>query len=358
MDEQRRLLLSDNMPISPPPEPNGSPDITMKDANGADEESGSATNSDDEGPVPSRSLRRASDRTSSKRKREEENARKEREKKDKEAAKNSKQSTQFKKVLKDIDKKKDAIRECEERIADLDNDLREANCQRTKVLGRDRFCNRYYWFERNGMPFAGLPHTSTADRGYANGRVWVQGPDDLERVGYLELPEPDAKIYADVYGMSIPERRKLEEGPTRLFDSHQWGYYDDPDALDQLIGWLDERGNRERVLRKELQVWRERITEYMVKMKTYLNEVEKKKGDDEEMPTRISTRHKTYVDLDRTEHHCLEWRNNAVLDNLGHLHSDPPQPKSRKSKNKSSTKASVPKNSNPTTRRGTQYNKL
>lgn len=352
------------MPASPPPETNGTPDVSMTDTNGVDKESGSSNDSDDEGPVPSRSLRRVSDRTSSKRKREEEEARKEREKKEKEAEKTSKQSAQFKKLLRDIEKKKDKIRECEERIADLDNDLREANCQRTKVLGRDRFCNRYYWFERNGMPFAGLPNSSTSDRGYANGRIWVQGPDDLERVGYLELPPKDAAKYEEVYGVGIPERREIEEGPTRLFDSHQWGCYDDPDALDQLIGWLDDRGVRERGLRKELQNWREKITEYMLKMKTYLDEVEKKKGDEEEMPTRISTRHKTYVDLDKTEHHCLEWRNYYAMDHQGHLHSDQPQPKSKKNSRKSAEAkssaktAAAAKVANPTTRRGTQYNKL
>ena len=33
----------------------------------------------------------------------------------------------------------------EQKIEECDGDLREASVQRTKMSGKDRFCNRYYW---------------------------------------------------------------------------------------------------------------------------------------------------------------------------------------------------------------------
>jgi septal ring factor EnvC (AmiA/AmiB activator) len=96
----------------------------------------------DEDPHLGRSLRRGLDRAAErKRKREAEQEKKE---KAEAEAKIPKQSKQFTKLMKDIAKKEDAIKDCEEEIAILDNDLREADCPRTRVLGKDRFWNRYY----------------------------------------------------------------------------------------------------------------------------------------------------------------------------------------------------------------------
>ena len=110
-----------------------------------------------------RSLRRGNER---KRKRDEDAARREKQREEKKAKTNPKQSKEFTKLLKDIDKLKVEISKREKEIAICDEKLREANCQRTKVLGRDRFWNRYYWFERNGMPVTGLTDGSTGSYGY------------------------------------------------------------------------------------------------------------------------------------------------------------------------------------------------
>ena len=150
------------------------------------------------------------------------------------------------------------IKKCEEEVAIIDNDLREADCPRTRVLGKDRFWNRYYWFERNGMPYAGLPDSSTAHAAYANGCVWVQGPDDLEREGYIDLPVDLQNEYKAKFNMTVPERKAMEEGETSVFTARQWGYISDPDDLDRLIRWLDPRGFNELKLRKELVTYRDR----------------------------------------------------------------------------------------------------
>ena len=79
------------------------------------------------------------------------------------------------------------------------------------------------------------------------------------------------------FKFTIPQRKEKEEGSTHLTTSMQWAYYDDPEDIDRLIVWLDERGHREKQLRKELQIFRDRIAEYMEKMKKHLAKVDKPK---------------------------------------------------------------------------------
>ena len=285
-----------------------------------------SSGSDDEVPKAGRSLRRGNDR---KRKREEEAARAAEEKKKAELAKQQpKQSKEFKKLLVDIEELKKQIMEHESKILECDGDLREANVQRTKVLGKDRFCNRYYWFERNGQPFGGLPSSSTASYGYANGRIWVQGPDDMERAGFIDRTKEDQMDYKRHFGLTVPERRQLEEGKTYLQSAKEWGFYDDPILLDNLIGWLDDRGDREKRLRKELFDWRDTIVQYMEAHKKFKDEEAAKKLEaDEEHATRISTRHKTHEDMTAARERCLKWKNTMVIAEEGHLHSESARPK-------------------------------
>ncbi|KAL9080617.1 MAG: hypothetical protein Q9157_000672 [Trypethelium eluteriae] len=328
LDQKRKILLPSNMPDSDTEDTKLEPtDVDLQAPGATDqEELNGVDDSSDEEP-PTRSLRRNSGRAlDRKRKREEDLARKEKEKKDKETAKTSKQSAEFKKVLRDIEKKKTEIKECEDAIADLDNDLREANCQRTRPLGRDRFWNRYWWFERNGMPFAGMPDSSTSACGYANGRIWVQGPAPEEREGFLELPKGEAATYEAAHGVSLVEREERDCGVgSQLWDAGEWGYYDDPEALDALIGWLDERGKRERELRKELQSWRDQIATQMGAMKAHLEEREKRRLEaEEEAETGVVTRHgrrDVEKDLDLKRHPCLEWHNGSAIRELGRRHA-------------------------------------
>ena len=338
LDQQRKMLLPENLPESDNEEVQASSaDVDVDASENVDGEENDVEDSEEE--PPTRSLRRNSGRAlERKRKREEDAARKEKEKKDKEAAKSSKQSAHFRKILRDIDKKKNEIKECEDAIADLDNDLREANCQRTRPLGRDRFWNRYWWFERNGMPYAGMPDASTSHYGYANARVWIQGPGADERAGFLDLPKEEMHTYQMQHGFTVPEREERELGPTRLLDADEWGFYDDADALDALIAWLDERGRREKDLRKELQHWRDQIAAQMGKLQTHLEDREKRKLEaEEEAETRVVTRHgrsNVEKDLDLKRHPCLEWKNGLAMSELGRRHIDPPDERKKNKKKK------------------------
>ena len=287
-----------------------------------------AAESEDEAPHQGRSLRRANDRAAARKKKAEEDKERKAAAAAEKAKKPSKEEKKYEKLLAKIELTKEKVKELEEEIATVENDLREADCPRTKVLGKDRFWNRYYWMERNAMPYAGLPDSSTAHAGYANGCVWVQGPDDLERIGFIELSAEENAQYERAFQMTVPQRKVLEEGETHVFTARQWGYYDDPDTLDMLIGWLDVRGVREIKLRKELQLQREKISIHMTKRQEYLSKDDDKRSEPSEPATRISTRTKTYVDP--TGHRCLAWKNTTAISELGHLHSEAKPPSYKK----------------------------
>jgi len=325
LNEEKKIQLPANMPASPTVESKSlDNDVKMTDVveDEAHDSVEEVIDTDDD-PHQGRYLRRGQYRDAE-RKRKRVVEQEKREKAEAEA-KLPKHTKQFTKLLKDISKKQAQLTECEEEIAVIDNDLREADCPRTRVLGKDRFWNRYYWFERNGMPYAGLPNSSTADAGYANGCIWVQGPDDIEREGYIELEPEVQHQYRLKFNMTVPERKMLEEGTTHVFTARQWGYIDEPSSLDDLIQWLDSRGLQEMKLKKELILFRDRIAHNMEKRKAYLSpsaeDVEEKAT---ESGKRMSTRKKE-VPVDPTGQRCLAWHNNMAVEELGHLHSDQPR---------------------------------
>ncbi|KAK4196533.1 putative chromatin-remodeling complex subunit [Triangularia verruculosa] len=366
LNDQRKILLPDNLPPSPPLKPtevatNGDVKMTDVDDLPATQTSDEIPDSEEDG----RKLRRGHDRAVERKRKAEKEA--ERKEKAEAAAKVPKQSKQFTKVLKDIQKREDEIAECEKEIAIIDNDLREADCPRTRVLGKDRFWNRYYWFERNGMPYGGLPDSSTAEAEYANGCIWVQGPDELEREGYIDMKEEWQEEYKAKFEMTVPERKKLEEGRTSVFNARQWGYYDREEDVDKLLTWLDPRGFNELKLRKELVNYRDKIAKNMVNRRKYLgidrpvpaengttaagSATEEKKEEDKESVAaaspeppqkgKRSTRGRQStaaavpvpeeVGETKQKYRCLNWTNTTAIEEIGHLHSlEPPPARSRK----------------------------
>lgn len=352
LEEQRKALLPDNSPL--PSEPVTHQDVDMLIAGPDDERTGTesadeaeANSADQRGSTNGRSLRtRKAQAGERKRKRGQE---REEEVTDQAPSKVPKVSNQFRKLLADIEKKKATIKEHELEIAKTDEDLREIEVSRTKCLGKDRFWNRYWFLERNGMPWGGLANCSTADAEYANGCLWVQGPDEVERSGFIDLSEEDLRPYRKAFRMSVAERKDQEEGSTSVYDAHQWGYFDEPDSLDMLIGWLDVRGNREQKLRKELQNIRGKIVTHMEKRKEYLaHEGKKKTGD--EGAKRMSTRTKAHAT--ETQYRCMRWKNTMAIQDLGHLHLDHPKPR-RAAKRTSNAKGNKP--DKQLGRQGTRY---
>ncbi|KAK3494769.1 uncharacterized protein B0T23DRAFT_117194 [Neurospora hispaniola] len=416
LNDQRKILLPDNLPPSPQLEPakvngvNGAHtngDVKMTDVDEISLTGGvhildeiPDSDAEDADGTPTnglRNLRRGNDRAAERKRKEEE--KKQRAEAAAAAAKVPKQSKQFLKVLKDIQKKEEEIAECEKEIAIIDNDLREADCPRTRVLGKDRFWNRYYWFERNGMPYGGLPDSSTAHAGYANGCIWVQGPDELEREGYIDMKEEWQNEYVAKFGITVPERKKREEGGTSVFKATQWGFYERAEDVDKLLEWLDPRGVNETKLRKELVNYRDRIQKGMENRKTYVGldtatEEEKKEengatGGDamegveasttaavvEEPPVQPTTKGgrgkrstrgnnnsraattTRQVTPEPPAYRCLAWVNTTAIEEIGHLHGEEPPParnrkQSKKKQEAAAAKEEVEVQVAPTTRSG------
>lgn len=316
---------------APTPEKSPSPMPELEedemDVDKVDDDASIPDSEDDE--IQIRTLRRGQDRAAErKRKREEEADRKAKEAE----AKQNKGTKEYQKILKAIDKERERIDAAEEQILIVDEDLRQADCTRTRVLGKDRFCNRYWWFERNAMPHAGLPDSSTADANYANGRIWVQGPDDMERIGFIDVSPEEQNNYKNSFQVTPTERKLMEEGPTQLHTAHQWGFYEDPEDIDKLIAWLDNRGNRENKLKKELQLQRDLIAKYMEARKQYLAPKEDSVEPEEQPIKRMATRKKTYVSEPVAR--CTRWENLMALEDNGHKHIDPPPTKKGRGANR------------------------
>lgn len=355
LHEQRKAMMPENQDEGADEDVKASVEVKMVDADETlteKEEEEEAPESEDDAKSRQKK-RRSRNVVDQRRKREEEEeARKAKEKADKEAAKVAAQNKQLNKVLKEIQKKEDIIKECEEEIGTIENDLREADCPRTRVLGKDRFWNRYYWFERNGMPYGGLPTSSTAEAGYANARIWIQGPDELEREGYIDVPSDLEAEYKAKFNMTIRERKHKEEGKTGVENARQWGYIADSESLDQLIDWLDPRGYNELRLRKELVAFRDKIALHMDNRIKYLNEDEEaeKEREQERETKRTSSRIREKTP-EAPSYKCLRWENTMALDELGHLHADPPPPpRLRKQSRKREAMAMAEETTTTTTR--------
>ncbi|KAL7272574.1 hypothetical protein RUND412_004610 [Rhizina undulata] len=366
-DDERKILLPENTPHSPSPLPASRQTSTDADGdskmNGVDDDEGEDDDEDEgEGTDRGRSLRRGGERANErKRKREEEKERADA------AAKVPKTSKQFQKVLKAIESTKAKIAKQEEKIASFDEDLRQADCARFKMMGRDRFWNKYWWFERNGMPFGGLPSSSTADSGYANAMIWVQGPDPTEREGFLEeeAGTKDAIAGEDVKmklnggtegKMSVLERQAREEGPTILTSPTQYGYIETVEEFDQLMSWLDIKGIREKKLKLHLEEYRKHIEEGMRNRQLYLAGATSETTEKETNCCRMATRGKTSIDPSIWR--CLNWTNSAMIDEEGHTHYDHPQPRKGKKKGSAQDNKGVPlnKQGKPVSRQGERYN--
>ncbi|KAJ5256994.1 DDT domain superfamily [Penicillium angulare] len=351
-----RQLHQDRKALQPEPEKSPSP-IPELEGEGLDDSKLTGIEGDSEIPMDTddddtprpRALRGGVDRVlERKRKQDEERERKE------QLAKQPKGTKQYQRVLKKIDEQKAKITKIEDKIEVVDNDLREADCPRTRCLGLDRFCNRYWWFERNAMPYEGMPNSSTAEARYANGRLWVQGPDELERSGFIDLTDEQRKQYQKHFQTTPAERKKHEEGSTHVSHAREWGYYDDPDTIEQLIAWLDGRGNRESKLLKELHLQQRNIVKYMKNREAYLSE-RAERAESEEMPTkRVTTRTKTYVDVNEHRLRCLRWRNTAALSDIGHLHVDPDRPAKRYKRAVDDTREAKATRGKPLSRRGSR----
>lgn len=160
-----------------------------------------------------------------------------------------------------VDEKREEIKECEDRVVQYDHDLRERDCQRLRLLGKDRFFNRYWYLEGNGVS------RILQNAGYLSARLWVQGPSFEDAMFYLggagvemnDVPEGRVSLVHmsntdddNILRERILLRKEREEGQTVLYDENQWAYYDTQEGVEGLIAWLNPKGIREAKLRQTL----------------------------------------------------------------------------------------------------------
>ena len=322
LDQQEKMLRPDTMngeqQTKPDDENNAEADTPMAEiVDDQEDEEYSRASDDDDDDLP-HSSRRVSSRAADlkKRKRELED--------EKQTREETKELAEYRKILREFEEKNAQKEQLQEQIHEYEEELRENNCHRTKTLGQDRFLNRYIWFEHNGMSFEG--DSQSTNYGYANGRVWVQGPDAIERPGILDLDDEEEKQYQSKFKMTVQARRDLEEGPVQFPSASHWGFYDKPEQIDKLISWLREKGEREKGLKKELVAYRKPIQMAMKNRKEHLEEVAEEYAKLEDRPVGIALRKKINTDSDRMRYPCLHWENNFALETYGQLLSDGPPP--------------------------------
>jgi hypothetical protein len=213
-------------------------------------------------------VQKRSVKASLKRKREQEAAAAE------EAAALAKRTKEYAKRVKAVDAKRDEITACEDRVVNYDHELRERDCQRLRLIGKDRFFNRYWVLEGNGLSQSEI----RGEAPFMSARLWIQGPSvedatfflggagvDLSEFPYGRVSAVDTSIVPEDGNLRdrVLSRKEREEGQSVLYDECQWGYYDDQESVDGLIAWLNPKGIREAKLRQTLTARKDEIYKLM-----------------------------------------------------------------------------------------------
>lgn len=211
-------------------------------------------------------------------------------------------------MLQELNNAQALVEEVEEEKRKDEQDRATLDCQRAIILGMDRYYNKYWWFEGNGMKISNAREPSNAannedlssedeadgdeDLGYLMGRIWVQGPGDEEaRLNFKLCPDSelpitstdeedqiiiagsptlrDKRILVDGLGLFLSnltymERKFLDEGDNLLATSDDWGCYDRPEEIEALLNWLQPFGKRELNLAKNLIAMKTQICACMV----------------------------------------------------------------------------------------------
>ncbi|GMM35757.1 Itc1 protein [Saccharomycopsis crataegensis] len=147
-------------------------------------------------------------------------------------------------------KKLDARKECISEANKLrqirkkiEKKLTELDCARVKIIGKDKFYNRYWWFESNGLPIVNRsssivneddeddedkdnnaaatnnkdivnnPNDASQER-YLMGRLWVQGPSFEDNMFMLDVIQKDFENFYKI-------KHNLEEKVDKIADQRE-----------------------------------------------------------------------------------------------------------------------------------------
>lgn len=134
----------------------------------------------------------------------------------------------------------------ERRLEAIEREFRQLfGVGRTKLLGKDRFFNRYWWLDGMG---AGQLVTSNGSVAYGTGRLFVQGPNPF-----------DLDIITSKGEGVIRTRQVEEDGEGGSLEPGQWAVYSEPQQIESLVAWLNSKGHRELALKNQLNKWMDHI---------------------------------------------------------------------------------------------------
>ncbi|SPO32699.1 related to ITC1 - subunit of Isw2 chromatin remodelling complex [Ustilago trichophora] len=130
---------------------------------------------------------------------------------------------------------------------------------RVLPLGRDRFGDRYYWFD--GIGSSSLVTGGGDKSTYQTGRLFVQGAS-LDETAQL-IPDPpiaptSTSSYAYLFHQPITatllSSRKHTElgGEAGILHPGEWAVYSEPERVEELLSWLRIKGHRENHLKQQL----------------------------------------------------------------------------------------------------------
>ncbi|CAG8560294.1 11050_t:CDS:10, partial [Acaulospora colombiana] len=136
----------------------------------------------------------------------------------------------------------------QKREEQIEKDKRKFAVPRIFPLGRDRFYNKYYYFDNTG---------AAVTEKYGAGRIFVESPNNF-----------DLEIMREKEEQRFNKRRKTEDLGFLTVGSGsqtQWGYYDDISQIEELQQWLNPKGLRELSLNEELKSHFQDISSVMSK---------------------------------------------------------------------------------------------
>ncbi|TKY90357.1 hypothetical protein EX895_000355 [Sporisorium graminicola] len=144
-------------------------------------------------------------------------------------------------------------------------------------IGRDRFGDKYWWFDGVGSCSL-VTGPGSEKHTYQTGRLFIQGATEDE-VSLLIPDPPSTPIKASPYAhlfhqpitASLVTTRKAAElgGDEGTLLPGEWASYSEPERIEQLFAWLRPKGHREHQLKQQL-----------AKLKWYIENGMKKRNAD------------------------------------------------------------------------------
>ncbi|PWN37330.1 uncharacterized protein FA14DRAFT_159430 [Meira miltonrushii] len=125
---------------------------------------------------------------------------------------------------------------------------------RLHPLGRDRFMDKYWWFDGVGAASLVGPQGQIQ---YSTGRLFVQGPSEEEWTILIDEFAPGKEI--------LEQRRKEDYSEEGILGADQWAVYTESEDIDTLMLWLRSKGTREHALRHQFTRFRNYIQPGMQK---------------------------------------------------------------------------------------------